>query len=310
MNVHAAVRSNFRYLPLWKSALPQIYPTLGFTSSCPTEYGFAEAVAKWQGSAVPPLSADGILGPVTWKRMKGSLGISFHQDTATAMVADWGGPQCFAPARPGTTPIDHVLLARNRMVEETLFGDAQAFYQAGDFRWFFTLAHAHITRQINSNLNLFQRPNALLRLNLNFAEEFIRALNGQPHEGWRHAFQFCKTLQQNSKSNPLLFGEVEFCGARMANVHIHIDLAHALNEVGCIPPEDYANVLVFVNRGALAATIELRGKFLGVNEIIANQFIAPLVNLDVKAWRNTVYRNACNAVVPEPEQTFRPAVGG
>jgi len=201
-------------------------------------------------------------------------------------------------------------LARNQRIEQTLFNDAQAYLRAGDFRWFFALAHAHITRQINTNLTLFQRPNALLRLNLHFAEEFIRALNGQAHDGWKRAFQFCKVLEKNSRENPALVGEVEFCGARMANIHIHVDLARALNEVGCIPPEDYGNVLVFVNRGALAATIELRGKFLGVSETIANQFIAPLVDLDVKAWRNTVYQKTCNAVVPAPQQKFRPAFGG
>lgn len=130
------------------------------------------------------------------------------------------------------------LLARNRVVEHTLFHDSQEFYKAGDFRWFFTLAHAHITRQINSNLNLFQRPNALLRLNLHFAEEFIRALNGQPHEGWRRAFQFCKALEKASNDTSMMVGEVEFCGARMANVHIHVDLSSALSDVGRIPPED------------------------------------------------------------------------
>jgi hypothetical protein len=116
-------------------------------------------------------------------------------------------------------------------------------------------------------------------------------------------------LKTNSASNPLLLFEVEFCSAKMATIHIHLDLARALNEVGCIPPQDYANVLVFVNRGALAATIELRGKFLGVSETIANQFIAPLVDLDVKAWRNTVYQRTCNAVVPAPEQAFHPSFG-
>lgn len=201
------------------------------------------------------------------------------------------------------------LLARNRVVEHTLFHNAQEFYKAGDFRWFFTLAHAHITRQINSNLNLFQRPNALLRLNLHFAEEFIRALNGQPHEGWRRAFQFCKALEKASNDTSMMVGEVEFCGARMANVHIHVDLSSALSDVGRIPPEDYANVLVFVNRGALWATVELRGKFIGVSEIMANQFIAPLVKLDVKEWRNLVDRTSCNAAVPDPDQKFRPAAG-
>jgi hypothetical protein len=308
MNVHTAVRSNFEYLPLWKNALPQIYFALGFTDSCPTEYTFVDAVAKWQRSAKPPLAADGILGPLTWQRMKQSMRLAASVPASDDEVENWG-PQCFAPARPGTSPIDGALLARNRVVEHTLFRDADAFYRTGDFRWFFTLAHAHITRQINSNLNLFQRPNALLRLNLHFAEEFIRALNGQAHDGWRKAFEFCKALEKSSNDNALLMGEVEFCGARMANVHIHVDLAAAISDVGCIPPEDYANVLVFVNRGALAATIELRGKFLGVSEIMANQFIAPMVNLDVKEWRNAVYRNACNAVVPDPESTFHPAFG-
>src|SRR5437879_5711496 len=274
MNVHRAVQANLEFIPQWKNALPQIYPVLGFTNSCPTEYAFADAVAKWQRLSLPRLTVDGILGPVSWQRMKRDLGIARNASVPDDAVEDWG-PQCFGPAQPGTTPIDAALLARNRVVEHTLFHDAQEFYKAGDFRWFFTLAHAHITRQINSNLNLFQRPNALLRLNLHFAEEFIRALNGQPHEGWRRAFQFCKALEKASNDTSMMVGEVEFCGARMANVHIHIDLSSALSDVGCIPPEDYSNVLVFVNRGALWATVELRGKFIGVSEIMANQFIAP-----------------------------------
>jgi len=75
MDLHRAIRSNFKYLPLWRNALPQIYSVLGFTTACPTEVGFAEAVAKWQRSAGPPLLADGILGPSTWQQMKGSLRI-------------------------------------------------------------------------------------------------------------------------------------------------------------------------------------------------------------------------------------------
>jgi hypothetical protein len=48
--------------------------------------------------------------------------------------------------------------------------------QKGDFCWFFTLAHAEITKLINKNISAFQRPNALMRLNISFSEQFVRAL--------------------------------------------------------------------------------------------------------------------------------------
>jgi len=309
IHIHRAVRSNFSYLPTWQPALGRILPLIGFANRCPDEYEFARAIARWQGSQIPPMKVDGILGPLTWSRMKQSLQISNPGPMARprADLRYWG-PQSFAPAKLGSEPIDPDLLARNRQVEQALFQDAKKFLDAGDFRWFFTLAHAHITRQINDNLRLFQRPNALLRLNLHFAEEFLRAINGQTHEEWRRAFEFCASLQRGSAQTSALVFEVEFCGARMANVHIHIDLSSALNDVGCIPPEDYANVLVFVNRGALAATVELRGKFVGVTETIASQLVAPAVGLDVKVWRNTVYQKMCNAVVPSPESGFRPVL--
>ncbi len=101
-----------------------------------------------------------------------------------------------------------------------------------------------------------------------------------------------------------LVGEVELCGAAMANVHIHIDLAAAIRDVGCLPPADYANMMVFVNRGALAATIRLRGKAAGVAETLFNQITAPFIGLEVKVWRNTVYKNACNILVPDVEPAF------
>ena len=53
--------------------------------------------------------------------------------------------------------------------------------------------------------------------------------------------------------------EAEMCGAAMANVHIHVDLANALREVGCISPQDYGNMLVFVNRGSLARSCGCAG---------------------------------------------------
>jgi hypothetical protein len=64
-----------------------------------------------------------------------------------------------------------------------------------------------------------------------------------------------------------------------------------------------------VKRGALAATVELRGKFLGVSVVIGNEFVAPLASLDVEAWRNAVYQKVCNVPVPALQKTFQPSFG-
>jgi hypothetical protein len=216
------------------------------------------------------------------------------------------GPQTFAPAVPGTEALDPALVARSHLIETTLLREAESLRQRGDFRWFFTSAHAQITRLINKNIRSFQRPNALMRLNISFAEQFVRALWGQPHTSWRRAFSTCMALQNNAETNHLLVGEVEFCGAAMANVHIHIDLTDAINTVGCIPPEDYGNMLVFVNQGALTAAVALRGRAIGALEMMLQQLIAPMVDLEVKAWRNAAYRDICQIPVPDPNPAFRP----
>ena len=106
----------------------------------------------------------------------------------------------------------------------------------------------------------------------------------------------------------MLVGEVEFCGAAMATVHIHVDLTDAIKAVGCIPPADYGNMLVFVKTGALIATIKLRGMFMGVTETIAQEFMAPFVNMEVKAWRNASYQDVCHIPVPDPNPVFRPDI--
>jgi hypothetical protein len=214
------------------------------------------------------------------------------------------GPQTFHPAEPGTEVIDPCLEAMNRDIEHRMLKAADDYYAKEDFRWFFTYAHAKITEQINTNLTAFQRPNALLRLNMHFAEAFLRAIAGESHEKWKKAFGVCKAFEKGAASTAFLVGEVELCGAAMANVHIRIDLADAIRDVGCLPPADYANMLVFVNRGALAATVRLRGKVAGVAETILSQLMAPVVDLEVKTWRNTVYQNACNALVPDVEPAF------
>jgi hypothetical protein len=216
------------------------------------------------------------------------------------------GPQTFAPGRPGKEQLDSVLVQRNKQIQEALASEAAYLRQRGYFRWFFTLAHGEITRLINKNIESFQRPNALMLLNIHFAEQFVRALWGQPHQGWQKAFNACKALQSNAELNPALIGEIEFCGAAMANVHILVDLSDALDKVGCIPPEDYGNMLVFVNHGSMAAVVDLRGRALGSLEMIVQYFLAPMVDLEVKVWRNAAYKDRCNVPVPDPNPTFRP----
>ncbi len=216
------------------------------------------------------------------------------------------GPQSFAPARPGSITADPLLVQRNLQIEKSMLDEAQKYYDAGDLRWFFTKAHGEITRLINENLDVFQRPDALLRLNIHFAEEFVRALWGQPHEKWKAAFKRCQALEKASNDTAALVGEAEFCGAAMAHVHIHIDLSAAINEVGCIPPEDYGNMLVFVKRGSLAALVKLRGQAIGAAEAMMEALVAPMVELEVKAWRNSAYENICHVPVPDPHPSFSP----
>lgn len=197
--------------------------------------------------------------------------------------------------------IDPLMQERNYVIEKALLDGADAYYKAADLRWFFAHAHGMITKQINAHLATFEDPNALLKLNIHFAEEFIRAIDGQAHQFWKNAFRICAALQKNEMA---LAGEAEACGAAMAKVHIHVDLANALREVGCISPRDYGNMLVFVNRGSLAALVRLRGRTLGAAQAMLVQIGAPMMNLEVKAWRNAVFEASCAAKVPDPTMQF------
>ena len=70
------------------------------------------------------------------------------------------------------------------------------------------------------------------------------------------------------------------CGAAMANVHIFLDLQTALREAGCITADDYGNMLVFVNRGNLAALVRLRGRAVGEAERMLQELVGPIIDLD------------------------------
>jgi hypothetical protein len=302
VDVDRAIQLNRKYMAAqnlgWQSRYQQVAQLLGFSSFSPDAHSFALAVARWQQQQQPPLASDGIIGPKTWARMQAVLAPHVGAPGVPP------GPQSFAPAVPGSARLDPMLVARNRTIEQALLREADAYLARGDFRWFFTYAHGRITAQINANLIRFQRPNELMRLNIHFAEQFIRAIGGQPHDRWREAFRRCELLRTHAADNVFLVGEVEFCSAAMARVHISIDLAAALREVGCIPPSDYGNMLVFVNQGALAAAARYRGRYVGTAEVILQQLTAPLVDLEVKVWRNAAYQNVCGQPVPDPAPSF------
>lgn len=278
-----------------------------------------------QSGATPRLAVDEICGPKTVK--------AIHQYQKTIMSRSDGridpggktlkslnqiqklrsgtcsifseGPQSFAGSELGKIPVSQCLLDKNRQVAQMLMSAAAAYKQNEDFRWFFTHAHGRISEKINRNITKFQRPNALIRLNLHFATEYLRAVNGLPHKEWKNAFNVCKIMEVKSKI-PLpnvLPLEVEACGATMANVHIGIDLAAALSQIGCIPPNDYGNVLLFVQQGAESAINELRGVFIGW---IVNGIKAKLPNwLQLEeVWRNAAYEQVCSTAVPSIEPIF------
>ena len=58
-----------------------------------------------------------------------------------------------------------------------------------DLRIFFTMAHGYITGKIGQHVELFAKPNALMRLNDEFATTYLRAINGVPHAHWKRAFE-------------------------------------------------------------------------------------------------------------------------
>jgi hypothetical protein len=211
------------------------------------------------------------------------------------------GPQSFAPETPGTIPVDLGLVAIDAGIEKQLW-DAAFFYEAmGDFRWFFAYSHAGITQRINASMRSavanYEQPNAMLKFNIHFATAFLRAVGGLPSPPWEDAFRACKVLEDNQYNPMTIFiPEVEVCGAIMANVHISVDIANAINDIGCVPPRDFGNILCFVEQASSAALAKLRGAFIGNLETDINKAI-PVV----KYLRNSVYYNQCNASVPDPQ---------
>lgn len=82
-----AVRANRSYGSSlgWQADHDRIVRLLGYTNMTPTEERFAESVASWQRRA--GLSADGIIGPRTWARMKALLGGTASPAPASSATA-------------------------------------------------------------------------------------------------------------------------------------------------------------------------------------------------------------------------------
>jgi hypothetical protein len=214
------------------------------------------------------------------------------------------GPQSPAVKQAGTETVDPKLKAENKTLEREILEVAETYYRDNDLRWLFAYAHGTITQQINDNLAAFEQPNELVRLNLHFGRAFLRAARGKPSKAWKVAFLACKGLEIASWLEPTLVGETELCGAAMAKVHIDIDLSNALQEIGCISPTDYGNMLLFVERGSFAALVRLRGETMAEAEDMVQKEVAPILGLDVKAWRNAAYQKICGVAVPDVEPGF------
>jgi hypothetical protein len=210
--------------------------------------------------------------------------------------------------------IDLALLNRTRDLARQF--DAAIARLAGtpsiDLRIFFTMAHGYITARIAQCVELFNNPNALMRLNECFATEYLRAINGKPHADWIRAFRVCRAESDAVQSGfvGLVFVgpfATEACGACMASVHIKRDLRDALGKVRDVDPQDYGNVLIFVTEGNLYAESELRGRGLGAAAFVVGQLFVKKLNLNVKQWRNDVYVAAYGKQVPDPSEKFAAA---
>lgn len=178
-----------------------------------------------------------------------------------------------------------------------------------DLRIFFTFAHGFITKKIAKHIALFNNPNALMRLNEQFATTYLNAMGGAPHSDWVRAFRVC-----NSERDAVTSGFVGFifigpiayeaCGACMANVHIKRDLRDALKIVKDVDAQDYGNILIFVMEGNIYAETMIRGRARAALMVMTSLPFAGKLNLDVKNWRNKVFEEIYGKPVPDPADSF------
>lgn len=205
------------------------------------------------------------------------------------------------------------LLQDSLLVEGKLYRVVVAYESMRDIRWMFAYAHFRITQQINRAVRrpVFRDPDQLLRFNGSFATAFLAAVAGQASRPWKTAFANCAVaeasydqvrgprpdLPRAQAQDPTALA---LCAAAMAQAHINTDIVNALRTVGCINKEDYANVLIFVERAAREAIYKANGSIQGGIVNLLRELLVPLE----KVWRNAVYEDVCGVPVPDPEQNF------
>ena len=225
--------------------------------------------------------------------------------------------------------VDDKLLKRNEEIEAELDDVVRRYKAMRDARWMFARAHDLITHQINVTLRFnpsaFRNPDQLIRFNISFATAFLAAVADMASPPWRQAFTECALVEaqynmwipMSPPSDPRGWrpvapplghsddaNAVKLCAISMANAHIKTDIVNSLKTIGCIDRNDYGNILIFVERGARQAIIELHGRTSGA---IFNWLKEALLPLD-KMWRNSVYTEICRIPVPNVEQAFIDAV--
>jgi hypothetical protein len=216
---------------------------------------------------------------------------------------------------------DPTLVKRSLQIQDDLWRVVASYEKMRDARWMFAFAHFRITQQINETIpkGAFRDPDQLIRFNLSFATAFLAAVAGMTTAPWREAFDICEGLVTAAVYNlpgcqvlpkppeecrvaaSLDPQPIIMCSVAMAKVHINTDIVNSLRTVGCIDINDYANILVFVEKGARDAIYVLTGKVVGPTADALKRTLLPLD----KIWRNAVYKQVCGTPVPGIEQSFR-----
>lgn len=209
------------------------------------------------------------------------------------------------------------LLADNKRIEAKLHSLATQYWSTHDVRWMFAYAHYRITQQINAAAQqpVFRDPDHLIRFNIHFATAFLAAVAGMTTAPWKTAFASCAVAEASydqrrgsPPKGPRTWSQdpnaLATCAAAMANAHINTDIVNALHAVGCINKEDYANILLFVERAAREAIVKVNGNIQGE---ILNALKQLLLPLD-RVWRNSVYEDVCGVAVPDVEDSFQASV--
>lgn len=205
--------------------------------------------------------------------------------------------------------VDQQLMAQTLTLINQFDQAAARLEKAKDTRVFFTWSHGYITKKIYKCITLFNNPNSLLRLNLLFATDFIRAISGQPHGKWGNAFDACsgvKNVRDAGFVGEVFYrgGSFEICAACMAKVHINQDLKNALLKEKEVDDQDYGNVLILVNEGHFYAEKKLRGTGRATVFVMATILATKELKMSAELWRNQAFQEAYGRDVPKPTEDF------